>query len=184
LVGDNLVTVAARDGAGNIGNATILLKYGTNLPTGTVVAQILPPEVVTNSAFWQLDKGAWHYSGAVVSSVSTGLHLISFSQVVGYQTIGDMSVEIKSNQNSTVTATYLGISKPLKIGFGAVSPLTKYGLSLEFEGTVGLNCRIEASTNLVNWGTITNFTTTVAPIYFYDAATTNFNRRFYRAVKP
>jgi len=180
LTGDNLVTVAGRDSAGNIGNATILLRYATNLPTGSVVAQLLPPEMVTNNAFWQLDQGAWHYSGEVVSAVSTGLHLITFSQVVGYQPIANMPVDVKTGQTSTVTATYLGIPKPLRIGFGALPPLTKSGLSLEMEGTVGLTCRVEASTNLVNWVTITNLTTTVAPIYFYDATATNFSRRFYR----
>ena len=42
----------------------------------------------------------------------------------------------------------------------------------------------QVSTNLVDWMTLTNFVGTNATIYFRDAAATNLNLRFYRAVTP
>jgi hypothetical protein len=58
------------------------------------------------------------------------------------------------------------------------------GLNFNLQVSLGVNGRIEASTNLVNWLTLTNFVGTNPIIYFRDAAATNLNQRFYRAVTP
>jgi hypothetical protein len=44
--------------------------------------------------------------------------------------------------------------------------------------------RVEASTNLANWLTITNLFSSAPVIYFRDAGATNQPLRFYRAVVP
>jgi hypothetical protein len=56
------------------------------------------------------------------------------------------------------------------------------GLDLILTATVGLNYRIDASTDLVNWTAITNFIGTNTTMLFRDISVTNYNRRFYRAV--
>jgi len=48
----------------------------------------------------------------------------------------------------------------------------------------GLEYRVDASGDLVNWTAVTNFISTNAVMYFQDASATNYNRRFYRAVVP
>ncbi len=51
-------------------------------------------------------------------------------------------------------------------------------------GTTGLTYDVQASTNLVDWTTLTNFVSTNSPMSFCDPAASNFNHRFYRAVVP
>jgi hypothetical protein len=58
------------------------------------------------------------------------------------------------------------------------------GLGLVLSATAGLNYRIDASTDLVNWMTITNFFSTNLTISIQDVSATNYNQRFYRAVLP
>ncbi len=58
------------------------------------------------------------------------------------------------------------------------------GVNLLLYVTPGVNYQIEASTNLVHWSVLTNFTGTLSPFPFHDPAATNFDRRFYRAVRP
>ena len=56
------------------------------------------------------------------------------------------------------------------------------GINFALYSLPGLNYEIEASTNLVNWTTITNFVSTNSTFYFSDPAAKNFKQRFYRAV--
>lgn len=54
--------------------------------------------------------------------------------------------------------------------------------TLVVEGVPGVIYQIDASTNLVNWTTLTNLTSTGGFIVFTDLSATNFPGRFYRAV--
>jgi len=56
------------------------------------------------------------------------------------------------------------------------------GLWLKLDGPVGANYRIEASSDLAAWTSITNLQTLVAPMYFRDTAPA-LGQRFYRAVR-
>ena len=71
-----------------------------------------------------------------------------------------------------------------KLGFGSAHPLTSSGLDLSLEGLPGFTYNVEAATNFTDWIPLTNFVSTNSMMYFRDAAATNFNRRFYRAVVP
>jgi hypothetical protein len=72
----------------------------------------------------------------------------------------------------------------LHLSFSSAHPFTSNGLDLSLDASPGLNCRIEVSTNLVSWTTLTNFVCTNATMYFRDTAATKHDRRFYRAVTP
>jgi hypothetical protein len=72
----------------------------------------------------------------------------------------------------------------LHLSFSSAHPFTSNGLDLSLDVSPGLNCRIEVSTNLVSWTTLTNFVSTNATMYFCDTAATKHDRRFYRAVTP
>lgn len=76
----------------------------------------------------------------------------------------------------------LSSAGPVRVGFNAVSGFTTNGIELRLDAPLGLNYRIEASTNLVNWGTVGVLPGTNSPLYIRDNASTNFSRRFYRAV--
>jgi hypothetical protein len=72
-------------------------------------------------------------------------------------------------------------SPVLSLDIGTPRLWTPKGLLLELDGPVGAYYRIEASTDLLNWQHVTNFSTFVAPSYFVDPAT-NYLQKFYRAV--
>jgi hypothetical protein len=72
----------------------------------------------------------------------------------------------------------------LQLGLGSDRPLTSNGFELSLTGPAGLNYRVDASIDLVNWIVLTNFVSTGATMNFRDSAATNFSQRFYRAVAP
>jgi hypothetical protein len=59
-------------------------------------------------------------------------------------------------------------------------PSKNFGLS--FNAVSNLAFRLEASTNLLEWETLTNYTDPAGPVEYEDRCTTNFLQRFYRAV--
>jgi hypothetical protein len=78
-----------------------------------------------------------------------------------------------------------GAAQALSLGIGLPNAWTPNGLQLALCGPLGSNYLIQASIDLVNWQTLTNFTTlTMSPLYLCDPAATNYNHRFYRATIP
>ncbi len=72
----------------------------------------------------------------------------------------------------------------MTMGVGAGLPFGTNGLNLFLTGTAGVEYRVDASSDLVNWATITNIFSTNVTMYFVDPSATNYSRRFYRAVAP
>jgi hypothetical protein len=72
----------------------------------------------------------------------------------------------------------------LKLGLGSAHPLSSNGLDLVLFSLPGLEYRIDASGDLLNWTAVTNFISTNATLHFLDSSATNYSRRFYRAVVP
>jgi hypothetical protein len=61
---------------------------------------------------------------------------------------------------------------------------TNGNFALNVQGLFGRSMTLEISTDLTNWQTLTNLTSTNAVIYFEDWGVTNSRSRFYRAVVP
>jgi hypothetical protein len=61
---------------------------------------------------------------------------------------------------------------------------TNGNFALNVQGLFGRSVTLEVSTNLTNWQTLTNLTSTNAVIYFEDWGVTNSKSRFYRALVP
>jgi hypothetical protein len=90
---------------------------------------------------------------------------------------------------SNFTSRFYRLAPPgsvpgLKLGWGAVHPLSSNGLDLVLFCLPGLEYRLESSSNLVDWATVTNVLSTNATMHLLDASATNYSRRFYRAVVP
>jgi hypothetical protein len=61
---------------------------------------------------------------------------------------------------------------------------TNGNFALDIQGLFGRSVTLEVSTDLTNWQTLTNLTSTNAVIYFEDSGVTNSGSQFYRAVVP
>ena len=90
---------------------------------------------------------------------------------------------------SNFTSRFYRLAPPgsvpgLKLGWGAVHPLSSNGLDLVLFNLPGLEYRLESSSNLVDWTVVTSVLSTNATMHLLDASATNYSRRFYRAVVP
>jgi hypothetical protein len=77
----------------------------------------------------------------------------------------------------------VGIAGP-RLGLGSAHPLNSNGLDLALSSVPGLQYRVDASGDLLNWTALTSFISTNAVMYFRDTSATNYSKRFYRAVVP
>ncbi|MCW5554673.1 MAG: immunoglobulin domain-containing protein [Verrucomicrobiae bacterium] len=75
------------------------------------------------------------------------------------------------------------VSPSPTLGWSAPGADAGAGLQLWLNALPGTIHRIEASTDLVHWTTLTNLSGATLPILIQDPAATNYDRRFYRAVR-
>jgi uncharacterized repeat protein (TIGR03803 family) len=69
----------------------------------------------------------------------------------------------------------------LPFQFTSISRLADKTVNLSLLGASNAPCRVDVSTNLVNWSTLTNLVNTNGTVQFKDVSAPNFSRRFYRA---
>jgi hypothetical protein len=99
------------------------------------------------------------------------------------------TVDVFDPDASNFTSRFYRLAPPgsvpgLKLGWGAVHPLSSNGLDLVLFNLPGLEYRLESSSNLVDWTVVTSVLSTNATMHLLDASATNYSRRFYRAVVP
>ena len=70
---------------------------------------------------------------------------------------------------------------PAPFEFTAFNLLRDKTISLTLSGAANSTCRIDASSNLVNWVTLTNLPNSTGGAQFIDVSATHFPRRFFRA---
>ena len=94
----------AMDNGGNISaNAqTVNVTF-----TGAVSIALEPSAVVSAGAQWRIDGGAWRNSGAVVSGLNIGPHLVEFTPIPGWQTPPIQTVEVVAGQTTTHNVSYI-----------------------------------------------------------------------------
>jgi hypothetical protein len=78
----------------------------------------------------------------------------------------------------------LSLMPAMRLGLASGQTNSSNGFNVVLYSLPGLSYEIEASTNLVNWTTITNFVSTNSSFYFSDPQAKNYKQRFYRAVMP
>jgi hypothetical protein len=94
----------------------------------------------------------------------------------GYVPITNNSFSVLVPANSVFTLTYSGapVFLPATVQNGAIL--------LSLSAAIGSTCQINASTDLVNWTTLTNIQSTNGIIQFTDTNAPSFSRRYYRAL--
>src|SRR5262249_29042570 len=79
------------------------------LGVGTVGAAqvtISPAAMVSAGAQWKIDGGAWQNSGSTVIGIEAGDHILSFSDVSGWVTPADQTIDIQTNETTNIVANY------------------------------------------------------------------------------
>jgi len=78
--------------------------------TGSLTINLSPPGAVSAGAQWRVDGGSYHNNGDTATSLTPGLHSVSFKAVSGYTTPADRSVSIASSVTTTDSGTYAVIT--------------------------------------------------------------------------
>lgn len=79
---------------------------------GNLQVNILPPAAVAAGALWQADGGALQTNGATLL-VITGGHTVSFTNVSGWITPGNLLVTVFAGQTTTTNGTYVAVAAPV-----------------------------------------------------------------------
>jgi hypothetical protein len=136
----------------------------------------------------------WRFQLAVTGALGTNYTLQASTNLAQWVRVLDLSctgsptyvVDLEAKNFSRRfyrVAPFTG-SPPLRLDFASPAWRVTSGLALKLDGPLGKNYRIDASTNLLNWVPITNLPNTWVPFYFSDPQSTNYQRRFYRALAP
>ncbi|MEI7936524.1 MAG: Ig-like domain-containing protein [Verrucomicrobiota bacterium] len=134
------------------------------------------------SVQYQLNGGAW---GLATSTNRWTNWTAVLPLKAGTNVIKAYAVDLGGNASTTNTLSVMSSNTfNLRLGFSSAQPMTSNGLQLSLGVSPGISGRVEVSTNLEDWTTLTSFISTNATMQFRDSAATNYNRRFYRAVVP
>ncbi len=90
--------------------ANISATYTPNI--GALQVDLNPVCAVEGGAEWQLDGGAWQTSGAVVTNLAGGNHIVSFTNIVGWLAPSSLAVMVTANNTNTFAGNYLEGSTP------------------------------------------------------------------------
>jgi hypothetical protein len=130
---------------------------------------------------YQLNSGAW---GLATSTNGWTNWTVVLPLMAGTNVIKAYAVNLGGNVSTTNSVSVESTNTfNLRLGFGS-QQMTSDGLQLSLEVSLGISGRIEVSTNLEDWTTLTNFASTNATMKFRDSTVTNYHWRFYRAVVP
>jgi hypothetical protein len=134
------------------------------------------------SVQYQLNGGAW---GLATSTNGWTNWTAVLPLTAGTNIIRAYAVDLGGNASTTNTVSVVSSNTfNLRLAFGSAQPMAGNGLLLSLEVSPGLSARIQTSTNLEDWTTLTSFVSTNATMQFRDSAATNYHWRFYRAVAP
>lgn len=113
--------------------------------TGSLQVTIQPAEAVNSGAEWQVDGGAWHPSGGMITGLSTGIHTVAFNTVNGWSAPGIQALMVNANSVATTTGTFT--STPASglyfQNFNSTPPL--WDISGDYSGDIGSGIKLNFS---------------------------------------
>jgi sugar lactone lactonase YvrE len=176
---NGLITTVAGDGpspgnGGYSGDGGAATNAGLNLPYGLAV------DAVGN--LYLADAG----NNRIREVHFAGLPTLTMSNL-SLPNAGNYSVVI-SNPSGSVTSAVVPLvvtlPPPQIFAGGAQFGFLTNRFGFNLSSPTGQTVVVDGSTNLVTWTPLYTNTAGGNPIYFYDPASTNFPRRFYRARTP
>ena len=150
----------------------------TNLAGITLMAYEQPTySRIVNAVSWQLTN----YPNLVRVGIDAGVGQ-TWSNLDAFVTVAGQ-VEFYNKDSAGVDIydfqSFEEIVPPV-ISFGQAPLLTQSGFNFMVQGPIGSNCVVQASTDLVNWQPVTNFSSKAWLTYITDSTATNHPYRFYR----
>ena len=132
--------------------------------------------------WYQLNNGAWRLAGTT-NGYTNWTQTVTL--LTGTNTLKAYAQDWGGNFSTTNTLSVVSSNTfLLQLAFTNAAPLKTNGLVFSLQLSKGLNGRIEVSSNLTSWVTLTNFVGTNAMLNFRDPAATNASQLYYRAVIP
>jgi hypothetical protein len=134
---------------------------------------------LVTAVLYQLNSNNWAVATGTTNWSAT------MSLLMGTNALRAYALDASGNKSPTNTVSFVS-SNTFQMQLRVIStpPLTGGGLDLSLELTPGLSCRIEGSTDLISWTSLSSVVGTNSTISFRDSLATNYSRRFYRAVTP
>jgi hypothetical protein len=170
-----------------VSNNQTTAATGTYVPqTGALQVAISPAAAVSAGAQWRVDGGSWQSSGAVLSGLSLGSHVVSFSSVSGWIVPTNQTAMVSMGATTMLNGVYqvYVVITPDAGSGGGTNGFGPNGFSLNLTGTPGQTFVMEGSTNLVNWVPLQTNILTDGSSYFSDPQCTNYPGRYYRLRSP
>ena len=103
----SVVTTGSSADYALIGDRLADFQAGTSSQTGYLQVNLAPLNAANAGAQWQVDDGAWHNSGELVTSLLSGSHTVAFKTVTGWIAPAKMQVSVNINQLTTCLGTYV-----------------------------------------------------------------------------
>ncbi len=193
-------TVQSTNGSAEKGNGWVKLTPGSPVWLATFVSPTNPVNTVSFDAMFVSTNGSdnllsVYWDTNVIGTVDEGAvqpglqhYSFSFPNARPNNTyMFGLRLDPYTNTPSSiiltnVTFTQIGVSQPFSL---SIVTNTSNGLLVyELAGEPGFEYHIHASTNLVDWMNTAILANTNGTVKFFDEASTNYSRRFYRGVAP
>ncbi len=179
-------------------NLTLIANFvDTNRPTVTLTAptanQRLSNAVITvkgtasdnariAGVWYQLNGPPW-LNAASTNGWTNWTAVVALPQ--GTNTVRAFAMDLAANVSLTNSVTFVASNAfRMSLAFDLSQSPSVGGLDLSLDVSRWITGRIQVSTDLVNWTTLTNFVSANSPLRFRDPAATTQPLRFYRAVTP
>ncbi len=78
----------------------------STVQVGSLCGTLLPATAIQDGARWRVDGGAWLTSGQVVTNLAVGSHLVTFSDLVGWDTPAALILTVNAGQTTYFTGNY------------------------------------------------------------------------------
>lgn len=162
----------------------------------TVVTSTNPVNTLTFNARFSSTNGAQgllsvYWDDQIIGSVdervvSSNQFTLRFPDAIANSShILGFRLDPYTNIQSIVTVTNIalnqvGVSQPFTLAM--TSSVTNGARVQELTGEKGFDYRVQASSNLVDWADIAILANTNGTVRYFDQSSTNYSKRFYRAV--
>jgi hypothetical protein len=132
--------------------------------------------------WFQLNESPWLLA-ASTNGWTNWSAVVALAQ--GTNILRAFAMDPAENISLTNTVAFVGSNAfKMILSLDSPQPSSGEGININLDVSLGITGRIQVSTDLVHWLTLTNFSSTNSSLHFRDASATGSERRFYRGVTP